>query len=177
MPEAAHAPRLFSCDRDIARVGEGLLGRSLPRADWTHEAHLAATCWLLATSRLENVERDLPQVIREYNLAVGGVNDDGQGYHETLTQLYIAGVRAHVGAQPPDQSLLVTVNLLLSSARGVRTWPLTFYTSERLFSVPARRTFVEPDLLAFSEAPAEITCHPRVSLSRFEDVETNPQPR
>ena len=41
-----HKPRLFADDAAVRRVGEGLLDRSLPRADWTHEAHLAACLWL-----------------------------------------------------------------------------------------------------------------------------------
>jgi hypothetical protein len=31
---------------------------------------------------------------------------------------------------------------------GARDWPLRFYSPERLFSVEARRRFVEPDLRA-----------------------------
>ena len=42
-----YSPRLFTTDAEIVRIGEGLLARTLPRADWTHEAHLAATTYLL----------------------------------------------------------------------------------------------------------------------------------
>ena len=39
------------------------------------------------------------------------------------------------------------VNGLLSAPEGQRDWPLRFYTRERLFSVAARRDFVEPDIM------------------------------
>ena len=38
-----HQLRLFASDAEIERIGEGLLARTLPRANWTHEAHHAAT--------------------------------------------------------------------------------------------------------------------------------------
>ncbi|WP_068076905.1 hypothetical protein [Novosphingobium lentum] len=137
-------PRLFASDAAIVRVGEGLLDRSLPRDDWTHEAHLAACLWLVTERPDFDPERDLPDTIRAFNAAKGGVNDDTQGYHETLTQLYIRGVRAFV-ARSADTTLVDRVNALLASDTGHRDWPLRFYSRERLFSVTARRGWVAPD--------------------------------
>ena len=34
-----HSPRLFASDAEIVRIGEGLLARTLPPPDRTHEAH------------------------------------------------------------------------------------------------------------------------------------------
>ena len=138
--------RLFSDDSTIRRVGEGLLARTLPREEWTHEAHLAACLWLLRERSDIRVEQQLPDIIRSYNESVGGVNDDNQGYHETLTQFYIATVKAH-NAEQAELDLLSSVNLLLRSKRGTRDWPLRFYSKDMLFSVRARRELVPPDLL------------------------------
>jgi hypothetical protein len=55
--------------------------RTLPRAEWTHEAHLAATTYLLLRRRDIDVEAELPALIRRYNESVGGVNSDSEGYH------------------------------------------------------------------------------------------------
>lgn len=142
-----HSPRLFADADAVRHVGEGLLARTLPRPEWTHEAHLAATLWIIV-ERPDNVpERDLPGIIARYNESVGGTNDDTQGYHETITQCFIAAVRAHV-AETEGMPLAERVNALLLSARGRRDWPLRFYSPERLFSVEARRGFVMPDLPA-----------------------------
>jgi hypothetical protein len=138
-------PRLFADDDAVRRIGEGLLARTLPRADWTHEAHLAACLWLVRERPDVDLPRELPGIITRYNVSVGGVNDDTQGYHETLTQLYIAGVRAFA-ARHAALDLAGAVNVLLAAPEGRRDWPLGFYSRDRLFSVEARRNFVTPDL-------------------------------
>lgn len=142
--------RLFADDAAVRRIGEGLLDRTLPRADWTHEAHLAACFWLLTERHDIDLPRELPGIIRRYNEAVGGVNDATQGYHETLTQLYILGVRRFAaGDAAGNGPLFARVNALLRGPVGRRDWPLRFYSRERLFSVEARLGWVEPDLAGF----------------------------
>jgi hypothetical protein len=138
--------RPFASAEAIRHVGEGLLARTLPKAEWTHEAHLAACTWLLMERPDIHPEADLPHIIRSYNVAVGGVNDDTQGYHETLTQLYIRGARAFL-ATVDAGDLLKVVDRLLASPMALRSWPLTHYSHEVLFSVKARRGWIEPDLL------------------------------
>jgi hypothetical protein len=71
--------RHFAADADVIHVGEGLLARTLPRAEWTHEAHLAATIYLLTRRPDIDLDTVLPGIIRAYNESVGGVNDDTQG--------------------------------------------------------------------------------------------------
>ncbi|WP_336511972.1 hypothetical protein [Sphingomonas arenae] len=126
-------------------MGEGLLARTLPREEWTHEAHLAATLYLIVRRPDIDLDAELPAIIRGYNEAVGGVNDDRQGYHDTITRTYLAGVRWFV-REKRCAGLIEQVNALLLSEVGSREWPLRFYSRERLFSVEARRRFVKPDL-------------------------------
>lgn len=141
-----HNPRLFPDDETVRHIGEGLLSRTLTRDEWTHEAHLAA-CLYLVTERPDIVpERDLPEIIRRFNESVGGVNDETQGYHETITQCFIVAVRLFLTRVCAEQSLVSKVNTLLAAPEGRRDWPLRYYSYERLFSVPARLGFLEPDL-------------------------------
>ena len=144
----AYTPRLFTSDAEITRIGEGLLVRDLPRADWTHEAHLAATTYLLTRRPDIDIDQALPGIIRAYNESVGGVNDDTQGYHETITRLFLHGARLFLAEADVDEPLHELVNELLLSPMGRRDWPLRFYSAERLFSVEARRHFVPPDIAA-----------------------------
>jgi hypothetical protein len=143
-----YRPRPFRSDAEIAHIGEGLLARTLPRTEWTHEAHLAATTYLLLRRPDVELDADLPDIIRRYNESVGGVNSDTEGYHETITRVFLHGVRLFLAgadaAEPPHE----LVNALLLSPMGGRDWPLRFYTPQRLFSVAARRTFVIPDIAA-----------------------------
>ena len=141
-------PRLFHTDAEIAHLGEGLLACSLERAEWTHEAHLGATTYLLLKRRDVDLDTELPGIIRRFNESVGGVNSDGEGYHETITRVFLHGVRLFLEEADLRKSPRDVVNELLLSAIGKRDWPLRFYSRERLFSVEARRHFVEPDLQA-----------------------------
>jgi hypothetical protein len=141
-------PRLFHSDAEIEHIGEGLLERSLLRAEWTHEAHLAATTYLLLRRPDLDIDRKLPGIIRSFNESVGGVNSDTEGYHETITRVFLRGVRLFLEDADVSDPLHELVNELLTSPVGRRDWPLRFYSPQRLFSVEARRHLVEPDLRA-----------------------------
>ncbi len=140
-----YSPRLFERDSDIRAIGAGLLACTLPREAWTHEAHLGACLWLLTERRDVDVDAEIAGIIRRFNESLGGVNDDTQGYHDSITRAYVAGVRWFL-SETVETELAARVNAMLLSDVGRRDWPLRFYSRERLFSVEARRGFVEPDL-------------------------------
>lgn len=77
----------------------------LPRAEWTHEAHLAACLYLLRERPDLDLHRELRGIIAGYNEAVGGVNDDAGGYHHTIRMTYLAGVRTFLATRPPGEPL------------------------------------------------------------------------
>jgi hypothetical protein len=77
---------------------------------------------------------------------VGGVNSDSEGYHETITRVFLRGVRLFLAEADPKEPLYELVNELLLSPMGRRDWPLRFYSPQRLFSVEARRNLVRPDI-------------------------------
>jgi hypothetical protein len=141
-------PRFFASDTEIEHLGEGLLACSLERAEWTHEAHLGATTYLLLRHPEMDLDRDLPGLIRRFNESVGGVNSDTEGYHETITRAFLRGVRLFLEEADARAPLHELVNELLLSPMGGRDWPLLFYSRELLFSVDARRNFIDPDLQA-----------------------------
>ena len=143
-----YTPRLFTTDAELEHLGEGLLARTLKREEWTHEAHLGATTYLLTRRPDVDLDTELPDIIRRFNESVGGVNDDTQGYHETITRCFLQGVRLFLAEADLGEPLHELVNELLLSPMGRRDWPLRFYSAERLFSVEARRHFVPPDVAA-----------------------------
>jgi hypothetical protein len=144
--------RPFADDAAIRHVGEGLLARTLPREEWTHEAHLGATLWLLRDRPDVDVDAEIATIISRYNESVGGVNDAAQGYHDSITRAYVAGIREHLANRPHGEALAIAANALLASPAGRRDWPLRFYSRELLFSVAARLNFVPPDLAPFPSA-------------------------
>ena len=150
-----YEPRLFPGDSVVRHIGEGLLACALRREEWTHEAHLAACLYLIAERPDIRPERDLPDLIRRFNLSVGGVNSDSEGYHETITQCFIRAVRLYLARTDPALPLVDKVNGLLCSEEGRRDWPLCFYDPKTLFSREARLGWVEPDLARLPELAGE----------------------
>lgn len=141
-----YPPRLFGDEEAVRHIAEGLLHCRLKRSEWTHEAHLAATLFILVERPDIVAEPELPGIIRRFNESVGGVNDETQGYHETITQCFIRAARSYLSRCDAGLPLVAKVNGLLQSDEGKRDWPLRFYSSGLLFSVPARLGFVKPDL-------------------------------
>jgi hypothetical protein len=135
----------FSSDEEIAIIGFGLLDRTLPKTAWTHAAHFAAVLWLLRCRPELDVSLEMPGLIRAYNEATGGANTDTSGYHETITQASIRAARDFFSGAPP-QPLFVTCNALMRSCLGQPDWLLEYWTRPRLFSVEARRAWLEPDI-------------------------------
>ena len=143
---AEHGPRLWPHGDAIRETGEAFLDCTLPKAEWTHEAHISTTCWLILERSDLQPERDLPGLIRRYNESVGGVNSDSEGYHETITRAYLRGVRWFLAGTDTKRPLHLVVSDLLSSPVGSRDWPLRFWSRDRLMSSAARLGYVEPDL-------------------------------
>ena len=134
----------FSSDAEIERIGRGLIDRSLPKAEWTHAAHFAAAFWLLRRPDRDAL-RDMPAFIRAYNEATDTPNTDTGGYHETITVASLRAARAWLAARP-HMSLHIALEELLASSFGRSDWLLSHWTRAVLFSVAARRGWVEPDV-------------------------------
>jgi hypothetical protein len=134
----------FTSDAEIEHIGRGLLDCSLPKIEWTHAAHFAAAFWLLRRSEAP-AARDLPRLIRAYNEATGVPNSDSSGYHETITLGSLRAARAWLLARP-EAALHEALIELLRSEYGRSEWLLSYWSKAVLFSVTARRGWVEPDL-------------------------------
>lgn len=133
-------------DAEIARIGEGLLDRSLPKAHWTHAAHCIACLYLLRQRPDIDVSLELPRIIWRYNKATGTPNSDDDGYHETITRFYIALIRAYLGRVEAGRALSEIVADFLASPLARRNLPLDYWSKTRLMSLEARRVWVAPDL-------------------------------
>jgi hypothetical protein len=88
----------------------------------------------------------MPTLIRAYNEAAGVPNTDRGGYHETITQASIRAARRFLGSQSESTPLHDVLDLLMESPLGQTDWPLAYWSRSRLFSVAARRRWVEPDV-------------------------------
>ena len=124
---------------DVESTYQRFCSCTLPFDAWTHEAHLLV-CWRDLRERTPDESLVfLRQAIRSYNDTVGTVNSDSSGYHETLTVFYVAAISS-LAAQAFDQ--------VIRSPLTERNAPLRYWTPARLFSVEARRRWIEPDIAA-----------------------------
>ena len=126
---------MTSPDVTIARV----VTCSLPKAEWTHEAHLRAAIALVRRAGEERALRLLGRLIPRLNRSHGTANTDTSGYHATLTAYYTHAVAMGIVAGLSDEAIL-------SHPTTNREAPLRHWRRETLFSVAARRGFVAPDL-------------------------------
>ena len=74
----------FTSDAEIKSTTDAFMAKTLPKPDWTHEAHFAVALCLLA-DETRDVFREMPLRIRAYNEATGVANTETEGYHETIT--------------------------------------------------------------------------------------------
>ena len=123
-------------DTHLATFDDFVNGR-LPIDAWTHEAHLV-TCWVALRDRSPaEALAFLRDAIQTHNCGIGINNSDTEGYHETLTVYYVTAVAE---ADAPDPEALNEIESC------DRTAPLRHWSRDELFSVAARRGWVEPDV-------------------------------
>ncbi len=130
---------------DTESIARGLIDRTLPKAEWTHEAHLRAGLWHVLQHGAAAALPLLRERIAAYNESVGTANTDTSGYHETITRFYVVVIDRFLAVH--DRGLpLDRLAAQLIAEHGDRRLPLRHYSEGRLFSVVARRSWVEPDL-------------------------------
>jgi hypothetical protein len=121
---------------------------SLPRSEWTHEAHLTVALWyfLFSESESEAIDR-IRNGIKRYNAVNGIESTPNSGYHETLTLFWAQTVREYLADEGRNRSIVHLANGLIAEYAD-RTLPWNHYTREHLMSWEARNNWVEPDLMA-----------------------------
>jgi hypothetical protein len=132
-------------DAEITHIAQGVLDRSLPKPEWTHQAHFAAALWLIRHQPGFDDARDMPGIIRAYNEATNTPNTDSEGYHHSITLASMAVARAALAAAP-DAPLSDVLAALMAGPCGQSGWLLAHRRRDTLFSVEARRAWVPPDL-------------------------------
>ena len=132
-------------DVDTDRLVQEFIARTLPKTEWTHHAHLRVGLWHALRYPDDVTLKLLRERIRAYNEATGVANTSSTGYHETITRFYVGVIRHFVSSIDPSRPVNELAQELIARC-GARDLPLRHYSRERLFSVLARREWVEPDL-------------------------------
>ena len=137
---------IFTAEAEVIHIGEGLMACSLAKEEWTHAAHFAAALWLMRYRTDLSPAVTMPGLIRAFNEAVGGVNSDSAGYHETITQASLRAARGIYDSFPAHVPVFQIANALMGTNFANPNWLLEYWTQPRLMSVDARRAWLEPDL-------------------------------
>lgn len=122
-------------------IADAMTSCRLPKSDWTHEAHVQAGLSLVLRHGATKALQILREAIPRYNDSTNTPNTDSGGYHDTLTVYYVWAIDELLrqGVAPEN---------IVSHELVSRTAALHFWTRDELFSVEARRHWMEPTLSA-----------------------------
>ncbi|MEO6726556.1 MAG: hypothetical protein ABIU20_02955 [Blastocatellia bacterium] len=130
---------------EILRLARDFETGTLPRAQWTHRAHLTVACWYLACHAEPNATGRIREGIKKYNASQGNVTTRESGYHETMTLFWARMVRGYLAKATLERPLAHIVNDLVSHYSN-KNLPFEYYSRDRLMSGEARMNWMEPDL-------------------------------
>jgi hypothetical protein len=128
----------------------GFLACTLSKEAWTHHAHLRVGLWHVLHFGPEEALNRLRDGIRRLNESHWTANTDRGGYHETITRFFVlvmADFLARSEAQRPFAELAAELIATYPDSK----LPLRYYSRELLYSVAARREWVEPDITSWPE--------------------------
>lgn len=140
-------------DETVARFVAG----TIPREEWTHEAHLAVGLWHVHRYGAEEALERLRTGILALNERHGTPNTETRGYHETITVAYVRLLDQFLSASDANRSLEARLAELLSGPLGDRALLFRFWSREVLMAPAARVAWTPPDLgpLVLPRAPRE----------------------
>jgi len=120
-------------------------GGTLPKAEWTHAAHLlTGACYVHALGREAAVGK-MRECVRRHNESVGTKNTETSGYHETITVMWIRlldGLRQEARSMERAAFAALAVERFEPHRAAFRE----YYDFDVVASTEARRFWVEPTL-------------------------------
>lgn len=118
---------------------------TLPKSEWTHEAHLAIAVWYCQLHELKGALPIVRKRITEHNSSVGTPNTDTEGYHETITRFWLVVAQDFL-TKDTMSTPYEAINAFIASSFSKSDYPLQYYSRDVLFSVKARHEWIGPDL-------------------------------
>jgi hypothetical protein len=116
----------------------------LPKAEWTHAAHVAVAAYFAFDHAAEATFAIMKTGILHHNMSVGTPNTEDNGYHETLTRFWSSEIGEFVRANR-FASRLDAVRAAVSDFGTNRDRFRQFYSFDVVRDRRARREWVPPD--------------------------------
>lgn len=130
---------------EIERLVRAFERCTLPRCEWTHQAHLIVALWYLTHYSQLEATNCIRYGIQQYNLAHGIKTTKNSGYHETITLFWVRMVCQYLAVAGTNRSIVELANCLIQDYGNPRL-TLEYYSRDLLMSQEARRSWVEPNL-------------------------------
>jgi len=131
----------MNTEHDIELLVHGFETCTVPRAHWTHEAHLTVALHYARRYPLpvaiERMRDGLHRLLMDF---IG----DTAAYHETITVAWMHLIAAFIAEADQGQPLSELADELHRRCVD-KDLLFTYYSRERLLSDEARHTFVSPD--------------------------------
>lgn len=128
----------FLADSQIDKLVEQFESCELPYERWTHRAHLAVGAWYVRRWGHDEALTRMRRHIQLYNQSRG----DPDGYHETLTRLFLQQIETVLASSPADSPLHPIVSQLADTC--TMEWVYQYYSREQLATREARRGWISP---------------------------------
>ena len=150
--------------KDITELVMKFSQRTLPKAKWTHQAHLLVGLWHNLHHDFDTALEMVRTKIKAYNTSVGTLNTDDSGYHETLTIFWMIVTKSYLLKYPslPQEE---ACHRFLQSNCASRNHPSVYYTKECLFSRNARKRWINGNLRKISLLSDEYQLNNHLDLS------------
>jgi hypothetical protein len=139
-------PEHLSTPESLDSFLRGFESCTLPKAEWTHAAHIATAASYLHGSGVASVLPLMRVQISAFNLSVGGANTPTSGYHETLTHFWLLIV-AELLRQRHHDSRLAAAREAVATFGEARSLHSLYYSGDVVKDPAARLTWRAPDLL------------------------------
>lgn len=145
MSYAGDMPTLPVTEEEIDGFLAAFEGGRLPKTEWTHAAHLlTGACYVHALGRDAALGK-MRECVRRHNEAVGTLNSETSGYHETITVMWIRlldGLKRESDSIGRAEFAALAVERFAARRDIVRE----YYDFDLVGSTEARMRWVEPTL-------------------------------
>ena len=150
MTAPAATDRPFDSAEEVVSLVERFDQATLPKAEWTHRAHLTVALWYASQYPPAEALDRVRSGILSLNAAHGVVTTPTRGYHETITRFYMQVASRHVARDGQTDDWAERANCFVDRYGG-RELPRAHYSEARLKSPEARYGWVEPDVMKMTE--------------------------
>ncbi len=135
---------LLESESELQRFVEAWKAGRLPKAEWTHAAHVAIAAYFAFDHAADATFAIMKSGILHHNTAVGTPNTEDNGYHETLTRFWAGEIGAFIRSGRCTSRLEVA-RAAVAEFGGDRDRFRLYYSFDVVRDRRARREWVAPD--------------------------------